>query len=112
MKVKLGTRIRKARQNKGLSQQNMADDLGLSVASFSNIERGITDITVSRLYEICVLLNMKMVDFFQDEETNISTLKDDGTPYFVPTNSKIMDMFTKQQEEIDALKKALQTRTK
>ncbi len=112
MKVKLGILIRKARQNKGLSQQNMADDLGLSVASFSNIERGITDITVSRLNEICMLLNMKMVDFFQEDESYISSVMDDGDPYKTPTNSKIVQMITKQQEEIEALKKALQTRSK
>jgi transcriptional regulator with XRE-family HTH domain len=50
MKVKLGERIRKVRLLKGLSQQNMADELGITVASFSNIERGTTNINVDRLF--------------------------------------------------------------
>ena len=52
MKKNIGNSIRLARVTKGLSQQNMADELGLTVASYSNIERGVTDITVSRLIEI------------------------------------------------------------
>ena len=63
MKKKVGERIRVARVTKGLSQQNMADELGLTVASYSNIERGVTDITITRLFEIARILQVKATDF-------------------------------------------------
>lgn len=58
MKEKLAERIRMTRLMKGLSQQNMADELGITVASYSNIERGVTDITVTRLFAISKILDV------------------------------------------------------
>lgn len=46
------------RLSKGLSQQNIADDLGITVAAYSNIERGVTDISVSRVYQIAAILGV------------------------------------------------------
>jgi len=70
MKEKIAERIRIARVSKNLSQQNMADELGLTVAAYSNIERGVTDISVSRLTQISGLLGIHPRDFFKDEMTN------------------------------------------
>lgn len=70
MKEKIAERIRIARVSKNLSQQNMADELGLTVAAYSNIERGVTDISVTRLSQIASLLGIQPRDFFKDEMTN------------------------------------------
>lgn len=56
MKSKLAERIRLLRVQHGLSQQNMADELNLTVAAYSNIERGVTDINITRLTQISHLL--------------------------------------------------------
>ena len=58
MKEKVAERIRMTRLSKGLSQQNIADDLGITVAAYSNIERGVTDISVSRVYQIAAILSV------------------------------------------------------
>ena len=63
MKQKIAERIRMARLAKNLSQQNVADELGLTVAAYSNIERGITDITVSRLTQISEILKKDISEF-------------------------------------------------
>lgn len=34
----------------------MADELGLTVAAYSNIERGVTDISLTRLFQIAKIL--------------------------------------------------------
>lgn len=41
--------IRQIRQNKGLSQENLADALGISTSAYGDLERGKTEITISRL---------------------------------------------------------------
>jgi transcriptional regulator with XRE-family HTH domain len=58
VKEKLAERIRLSRLSKGLSQQNVADELGITVAAYSNIERGITDISVSRVFQIAAILEV------------------------------------------------------
>lgn len=107
MKVKLGERIRKMRTIRGLSQQNMADDLELSVASYSNIERGITDINVSRLIEISHILKIDVSELLKESE-DPNTFQDDALPYLSPEISRIYTVLERQQIEIESIKKALQ----
>jgi transcriptional regulator with XRE-family HTH domain len=58
VKEKVAERIRIARLSKGLSQQNVADELGITVAAYSNIERGVTDISVTRAFQIADVLSV------------------------------------------------------
>ncbi|WP_028561483.1 helix-turn-helix domain-containing protein [Paenibacillus pinihumi] len=52
----IGKRIRKARENKGLTQEKLAEQLDVSNAYISKIERGRTPVNLERLSEICVVL--------------------------------------------------------
>jgi XRE family transcriptional regulator, regulator of sulfur utilization len=72
MKMEIAERIRMARLAKGLSQQNVALELDLTTAAYSNIERGITDITVSRLVEISRILD-KNISELLGLESNANT---------------------------------------
>ena len=52
----ISSQIRLLRQQKGYSQENMADMLGLSTTAYGDIERGKTDLTISRLQQIATAL--------------------------------------------------------
>ncbi len=52
----IGKRIRKARENKGLTQEKLAEQLDVSNAYISKIERGRTPVNLDRLSELCVVL--------------------------------------------------------
>lgn len=52
----VSSQIRLLRQQKGYSQENMADMLGLSTTAYGDIERGKTDLTISRLQQIATAL--------------------------------------------------------
>ena len=67
MKQKVEEKIRLARLAKNLSQQNMADELNITVAAYSNIERGVTDISVTRLYQIAGILELFIEDLLITE---------------------------------------------
>lgn len=54
----IGQRIKKARQNKHLTQEDLAEKLDVSVAFLSRIERGSSHINLKRLNQICDLLNI------------------------------------------------------
>ncbi|MGN7456105.1 helix-turn-helix domain-containing protein [Paenibacillus pasadenensis] len=52
----IGKRIRRAREEKGLTQEALAEQLDVSNAYISKIERGRTPINLDRLSELCVVL--------------------------------------------------------
>ncbi len=54
--MKPGETIRHLRQQRGYSQEAMADSLGLSTTAYGDIERGKTDLTISRLAQIADVL--------------------------------------------------------
>lgn len=54
----IGLRIRKARNNKGLTQEQLAEKLDVSIAFLSRVERGSTEINLKRLSQICGLLDV------------------------------------------------------
>lgn len=52
----IGKRIRKAREHRGLTQEMLAEQLEVSNAYISKIERGKTPINLDRLSELCTVL--------------------------------------------------------
>lgn len=54
----IGQRIKRARQNKHLTQEDLAEKLDVSVAFLSRIERGSSHINLKRLNQICDILNI------------------------------------------------------
>jgi XRE family transcriptional regulator, regulator of sulfur utilization len=93
MKKELAERIRSRRASKGLKQEDIAEQLGIAIGTYSNIERGKTDITVSRLYEIANILNESIYDFLP--ENNVQRIVRD------PEENKIQPISEeKLREEI------------
>ena len=66
MKSKISYRIRKLRESKDLSQENVAADLNLTSSAYSKIERGVTDPSVGRLEQIAKILGVEVTYFFQE----------------------------------------------
>ena len=56
----LPNRLRQIRQNKGLSQENMADALGISTTAYGDLERGKTEITLMRLGAIATIFQVPL----------------------------------------------------
>ena len=57
-KFEIGNRIRKYREEFGLSQKELADRIGISNSRVSNWEQGINRPDADMLAEICVALNV------------------------------------------------------
>ncbi len=56
-------RIREIRHEKGFTSQAMADDLGITIGSYSAIENGKVNITIDRLHQIAQVLQMPLLAF-------------------------------------------------
>ncbi|QRR03515.1 helix-turn-helix domain-containing protein [Dyadobacter sandarakinus] len=69
----LSERVRLIRLQKGLSQENMADMLGLSTTAYGDLERGRTEVSISRLENIAKVLDMPVQELLG---LNTSTLSE------------------------------------
>lgn len=64
MPTKLYKRIKFFRGINGWTQEFMAEKLKMSVIGYGNIERGDTDVTLSRLEEIAKILGIELQELF------------------------------------------------
>ena len=54
----IGERLKKARKNKNLTQEQLAEKIDVSIAFLSRIERGSSQINLKRLSQICEILDV------------------------------------------------------
>jgi transcriptional regulator with XRE-family HTH domain len=64
----IGTNIRVTRVSKGLNQESIANELGISITAYSKIERGKTNPSILRLDQIAKCLGVSIFDFLMDSE--------------------------------------------
>lgn len=63
----IGVNIRRIREQKGFSQEYLADMLDISQASYARLESEETKITVERLSKIAEILEVSILDFFNND---------------------------------------------
>lgn len=68
--MKVCEKIKRLRQDKGWSQEEIANKLNISTNAYGCIERGDTDISLSRLEDISAVFEMDVADFF-DKKTSV-----------------------------------------
>ena len=86
---KIGFNIRKHRERKGFSQDNMANVLNISQASYARLENEDTKITVERLYKIADILEKNIVDFFDTDKLKVETQNNYDSSYGIVQNLHI-----------------------
>lgn len=59
----VANRIKEIRNDKGITSQAMADDLGITIGSYSAIENGKVNITLERLHQIAHVFKMPLLAF-------------------------------------------------
>jgi transcriptional regulator with XRE-family HTH domain len=60
--MNIGDKIRGVRLMKGLSQENLADMLGISLLAYGDIERNKKDVTIKRIEQIAEKLGIGISD--------------------------------------------------
>jgi len=64
--LNIGNNIRKWRELKGVKQDRLATQLGITKAALSNIENNKTDISLHRIEQIAVCLELDVMKLFTD----------------------------------------------
>lgn len=70
MNTDLGFKIRKHRELKGLTQQKMADLLGMAVSNYNKIENSKLELSVARMIEIVKILKIDITNLLEMENTH------------------------------------------
>ena len=68
--IKIGERVRKIRNERGLTLQDVANFTGFSKALISQIENNVVMPPINTLAKIAKVLNVKMTYFFEEEIDN------------------------------------------
>jgi transcriptional regulator with XRE-family HTH domain len=79
--MKVHEKIRSMRLSKGWSQEEMANKLNLSLNGYANIERGETDVQVSRLEKIAEVFGIELLELFSVGEKNVFYLAGDNNHF-------------------------------
>lgn len=66
----IGERLKKARLTKNLTQEQLAEELDVSVAFLSRAERGNVKINLSRINQICDILDISISDILTGTASN------------------------------------------
>ncbi len=103
-----GEKIRLIREEKGYSQEAVASELGLSVSGYGKIERGQTELTVNKAFEISKVLGVSAYKILDISETNNQDIKS-NEGICIYTNQGSLNNFNK--EAIDLMLKSKQTET-
>lgn len=102
MKASISEKIRLQRLQRGLSQENMADLLNLSTTAYGDIERGKTDLTLSRLTQIAQALDVSPLSLLTDDAIPAQVLED--KPVVNHELETLRLTIEKQQVELDKLR--------
>lgn len=89
----IGERLKKARKNKMLTQMELSEDLGISIAYLSRIEKGSTQISLRRLSQICDVLGIS-------EGTILNGTNEKSKEYLSSEMQELLNKTTDEQKKL------------
>jgi len=69
----VGKNIRTLRHQRGWSQEDVSNRLGISIPAFSKIETGVTDINLSRLEQVANIFELNVINLLVLDAEEIDT---------------------------------------
>ncbi len=81
--------IQKLRTNKGLSQEAIAQQIGVSRPTYAQIEQGEHDLTVEEARKLADIFELSLEDFLAERMPNITINVTNETDFVKEKNSNI-----------------------
>ncbi len=106
---KIGDNLRKIREIKGIKQESIAKQLGITTNGYGKIERGETSLNIKRLEEIAQILGVNALDVMQFDENiifNINTMSNsapNGTVNNYALSNEERQFFAEQIKSLNEL---------
>ena len=93
----IGERIKKRRVELGLSQEKLADALGVTYQHVQRYENGTNRLNVENIQLIADILSLPVSHFFASDKTLM--VAEEATPYLPADESKLMKYFRKIEND-------------
>jgi transcriptional regulator with XRE-family HTH domain len=110
MEKKIGKRLRDLRESRGLSQEYVADSLGITQATYCKIENNQVNINADRIYELAMMYNISINEFWgvdpRINQTSESVIAPESHTVNFPIPNKKVESInnTKMEEYVRFLK--------
>jgi transcriptional regulator with XRE-family HTH domain len=95
----IGSRIRKIREQKGFSQENIANELGITQPSYARLEKEDDRISITRLVSIADILKTSVAELINEKADKIVNQQNSENP-----QAFIRNIFQADKEHIQTLK--------
>lgn len=89
----IGERIKKARNEKEMSQKTLSEKVGVSIAFLSRIERGSSQINLKRLSQVCEVLGIS-------EGSILNGASEGSNSYLEEDFAELLDKCTDKQKKM------------
>ena len=100
MKKEIGKRIRGIREEKKFNQAGMAHQLGITPGAYAKIERGETDPSISRLYEIAKILKVDIQILLEEPKPDAHVKLNPGIQKQINTLFNELNLLKKEFKKI------------
>ncbi len=85
--MELPKNLKTIRKLRNLTQETVAEKLGISTYSYAKIERGETDVNISRLQQIAKIMEIELSQLFCLDEKNVFNFTSSHFTQFQNVNS-------------------------
>lgn len=92
LKKRIGENIRKIRQQANIEVKQVCGDLQISPATYSNIERGVTDISISRVIQLADYFSVHYSQILAVDNTTIYQFSQNSSDTSTQSNQQIATM--------------------
>ena len=115
--MNVGDNIKKFRELKNLTREQIASELNLSLSGYSKIERNEVDLTISRIFEIAKILKVEVSQILNFDAQQIFNVSNNQTVQSVGAKAENIYFHTDDyrekyilmlEAEIDRLKKNIE----
>lgn len=89
--VHVGKRIRHRRWLVGMTQQQLAEKVGIKFQQIQKYETGMNRVSASRLWDISDVLGVKISFFFENMPDEVQSLNKDSTPKSAMPSDVLVD---------------------
>ncbi|MEM9241542.1 MAG: helix-turn-helix transcriptional regulator [Pseudomonadota bacterium] len=92
--VHVGKRIRHRRWLAGMTQQNLAESVGIKFQQIQKYETGANRVSASRLWDIADALDVNVGFFFEglDQEAQVEGQSGDGAPADILSDKEALEL--------------------
>lgn len=106
--------IKKYRELKGYTQQYVADKLGITQKQYSNLESGVSSISLDRFYEIAEILETDILNLLEFDKNailkgNYNYQKGNNNMFRIDPIEKVTELYERLLNEKDERIKSLET---